>query len=138
LFYAYTKALPFWVKRLGTIPPNFKLTASYGGTHDWMIPAYGLKSCRVVESIEEAQRLGLELDHDDSHAYSDKGDFALLIHGTQPKGRWAVAWHKLRTAKISGYGVHKANLIAMTAKTVSALKFVRGLAGRNSPEKEKA
>ena len=138
LFYAYTKALPFWVKRLGSIPANFKLTASYGGTHDWMISAYGLKACRVVESIEEAQRLGLELDHDDSLAYSDKGNFALLIHGIQPKGRWARAWHKLRTAKISGYGVHKANLIAATAKTLSAFKFLGGVAKNEVLEKEEA
>ena len=125
LFYAYTKALPFWVKRLEAIPKNFRLTASYGGTHDHLIAEYNLRSAKVVAPIEEANQLGLEIDHDDSHAYGDGPSFALLVHGIQPKGRWAVAWHKLRKAKISGYGIHKANLITVTAKTISALNFMR-------------
>ena len=58
LFYAYTKALPFWVQRLGNMPNNFKLTASYGGTHDWMIKEYNLKFAKVVTSPEEAAMLG--------------------------------------------------------------------------------
>jgi hypothetical protein len=48
IFYAYTKALPYWVKRLGTIPPNFILNASYGGKHDDLIAQYNLKSVKVV------------------------------------------------------------------------------------------
>jgi hypothetical protein len=38
----------------------------------------------VVHSEAEAEALGLELDHDDSHAMQHGRDFALLIHGTQP------------------------------------------------------
>lgn len=121
LFYAYTKALPFWVKRLGTIPTNFRLTASYGGTHDWMIAAYGLRSAKVVESAEEAKSLGLPVDHDDSHAYGDGGDFALIVHGQQPAGtKWAKIWHKLKRLGQGGYGVQKAGTKAAGAKSISA------------------
>ena len=37
-------------------------------------------------SEEEAADLGLEIDHDDTHAAFGKKSFALLLHGTQPKG----------------------------------------------------
>jgi hypothetical protein len=39
----------------------------------------------VVKDDAEAAALGLEVDHDDSHCFGDK-PFALLVHGTQPKG----------------------------------------------------
>lgn len=121
IFYAYTKALPFWVKRLGTIPANFRLTASYGGTHDHLIAEYGLRSVKVVASVEEANALGLEIDHDDSHAYGTGGDFALLVHGQQPKGsRMAKAWSALKKLGLGGYGNQKASLIAGTSKRQSA------------------
>ena len=74
---------------------NFVLTASYGGRDDHLIddPTFNLRSAKVVFSEAEAEKLGLEIDHDDSHAarpsMRDK-DFALLIHGTQPKGSEAA------------------------------------------------
>jgi hypothetical protein len=111
LFYAYTKALPFWVKRLKTIPKNFKLVASYGGTHDWMIEKYKLRSATVVESLEEAKKLGLPVDHDDSHAYGTNKDFALLVHGQQPKGTsFARTWRKLIKLGMGGYGKQKGGM----------------------------
>jgi hypothetical protein len=104
VFYAYTKALPLWVKRLSNIPSNFKLTASYGGTHDHLIPQYNLRSAKVVFTPEEASNLGLEIDHDDSHAYGDGPSFALLLHGTQPAGSAAAkAWSSLKKQGIGGY-----------------------------------
>mgnify|MGYP001601076919 CR=1 FL=1 len=84
LFYAYTKAIPFWIKRLKYIPENFVLTASKGGTHDHLIDKYSLNFAQVVFSEKEAEDLGLELDFDDSHAINGKS-FGLLVHGTQPK-----------------------------------------------------
>ena len=45
----------------------------------------------MVFSIEEAAALGLELDHDDSHAYDGTTSFALLVHGTQAAGSSAGA-----------------------------------------------
>lgn len=97
LIYAYTKALPFWVKRLKEIPDNFRLTASYGGTHDHLIEKHGLKSALVVFSVEEAMQKGLEIDHDDSLAYEGNKSFALLLHGTQPPGTPANdAWQRIK------------------------------------------
>jgi len=89
IYYAYTKALPFWVKRLGEIPDNFLLTASYGGHRDNMIAQHGLRYSVVVRSRYAARKLGLVVDHDDSHAALPKHkstNFALLLHGPQPKG----------------------------------------------------
>ncbi len=121
LFYAYTKALPLWVKRLDNIPSNFKLTASYGGTHDWMIEDYNLRFAKVVKSVQEAAELGLTLDHDDSHAYGNGGSFALLVHGQQPAGTvWAKAWAALKKIGIGGYGKTKAVTKTAGAKSVSA------------------
>ncbi len=86
IFYTYTKSLQFWVNRLGQIPDNFKLTASMGGKLDSLISEYNLKYARVVYSNEEATALGLEVDHDDKHAYEGDNSFGLLIHGTQKAG----------------------------------------------------
>jgi hypothetical protein len=86
LFYAYTKALPYWVRCKDEVPENFMLTASYGGQHDHLIEEHSLRYARVVYSEEEAADLGLELDHDDSHAMRPGPSFALLLHGTQPQG----------------------------------------------------
>jgi hypothetical protein len=104
-FYGYTKSLPFWVKRKHELPTNFILTASMGGTHDRLIEEHGLRYARVVFSEQEAADLGLEIDHDDSHAMSDGPSFTLLIHGTQPLGSEAAkAVSALRQAGEFGYG----------------------------------
>jgi hypothetical protein len=85
--YAYTKMLPFWVKRRDVLPPNLALTASRGGKWYHLIDEHGFRESVVVYSEQQAADLGLEIDHDDHHAYSlSGGSFALLIHGTQPKG----------------------------------------------------
>lgn len=89
LFYAYTKSLSYWMKHRSEIPDNLVLTASYGGRLDNLISLHGLRYSKVVYSEPQAEILGLEIDHDDSHAADpQKRDqsFALLVHGTQPKG----------------------------------------------------
>ena len=91
LFYAYTKSLRYWIDIVNEMPilDNFILTASYGGRSDHQIDELGFRSAKVVFSEAEAEALGLEIDHDDSHAAIPalrNQDFALLIHGTQPKG----------------------------------------------------
>ena len=86
LFYAYTKSLPYWVNQISIIPENFVLTASYGGRRDDMIESYNLRSAKVVLHPSETI---LEIDHTDEHAANPETrdqDFALLIHGVQPKG----------------------------------------------------
>jgi len=104
LFYAYTKSLQFWVTKLGFIPSNFVLTASVGGKHDRMITTHRLRSARVVYTESEAANFGLSIDHDDSLAMTNSGDFALLLHGSQPaQSEAAKAWSKLRKAGKSGY-----------------------------------
>lgn len=102
-FYGYTKALPFLTAFKKSIPPNLRFTASRGGTHDDLIKRHNLRSAEVVFSNQEAVDKGLEIDHDDSHAILGQKSFALLIHGTQPKGSEAsVAWHKIKNT-IGGY-----------------------------------
>jgi hypothetical protein len=86
LFYAYTKSVIYWLKRIDDIPSNFELTSSKGGKNDEMIDANYLKNVQVIYSVEEAIDKNLEIDHDDSHAFEGKNNFALLIHGTQAKG----------------------------------------------------
>ena len=88
-FYAYTKSLKYWIARLDVIPSNFSLTASYGGKHDELIVEHGLKYAEVVYSEEQADAMQFKIDRDDYHAAFGKANFALLIHGTQPKGSMA-------------------------------------------------
>jgi hypothetical protein len=105
LFYTYTKALPYWVRRKGILPSNLVLTASYGGTHDHLIEKHGLRYARVVFSEGEAAELGLELDYDDTHAMKPGPSFALLIHGIQPPGSPASkAMARLWSQGEYGYG----------------------------------
>lgn len=86
LFYAYTKSLIYWVNYIKEIPGNLVLNASEGGKLDAQILEHGLKFAKVVYSPEQAQELGLLIDHTDEAAYKTKESFALLIHGQQPKG----------------------------------------------------
>ena len=100
LFYAYTKSLEFWVQALRvrvqdnkSLPSNLILTASRGGRLDKFIDIYGLREAVVVYSEQEAEEKNLIIDHDDSHAARPSlqyDSFALLIHGTQPKGSEAA------------------------------------------------
>jgi hypothetical protein len=86
LFYAYTKSLIYWVNYIKEIPSNLVLNASEGGKLDAQILEHGLKFAKVVYSPEQAEELGLLIDHTDEAAYKTKESFALLIHGQQPKG----------------------------------------------------
>lgn len=103
-FYAYTKSLPFWVANLNCIPSNFKLNASRGGKFDSMIVPNNLKSVSVVYSEQAAKDAGLLIDHNDTLAYKQDKDFALLLHGTQPAGTVeAKALSALRAENKGGY-----------------------------------
>jgi hypothetical protein len=82
---------------------NFVLTASEGGKFDAMIG--DLKRATVVFTPEQATALGVEIDHDDSHAHTGTQSFALLLHGQQAKGSAALdALKLLKAAGIGGYG----------------------------------
>lgn len=124
LFYAYTKSLHLWVAKRDTIPDNFKLNASRGGIHDWMIDTYGLKSAEVVFSEEESATKGLEIDHDDSLAYGQNESFALLIHGTQPAGSSAAkALSALRKLGKTGYGKKMALAILLWSGGMEGIRY---------------
>ena len=88
LFYAYTKSLPHLSKidmqdpSSGIIRPNFLITTSRGGKYDYLIG--NTRTATVV--YDDHQAGGLPIDHDDSHAATVGGSFALLLHGVQPKG----------------------------------------------------
>ena len=91
IFYTYTKRPDFIVRYRDKFPSNFRLTASYGGKLDHLIDQHNLKSAVVVNYESEAYALGLEIDHDDSHAIDPNCHrFALLIHSHQPKGTEAA------------------------------------------------
>lgn len=105
-FYFYTKSLNCWINRLdyvgrgnkpGTIA-NFVPTASFGGRYDDLIGEYKLRYAKVVYTEKEAQ--ALEIDHDDTHAMKHGKSFALLLHGTQPKG--SDASNALQVLKAQG------------------------------------
>ncbi len=118
IFYAYTKSLDYWVRRLGSLPPNFVLTASYGGRHDELISQYKLRYAQVVYSEEQAAGLGLEIDHDDRKAMVNGPSFALLIHGTQPAG--SNASKKLAKLRKKGYtGYNKKNRVVVELPVLS-------------------
>lgn len=90
IFYAYTKSIPFWVKRKDNIPENLILTASMGGKFDDLALASGFRTATVYETENDVPA-GMEHDEDDSHAALPElrnQSFALLLHGTQ-KGRKA-------------------------------------------------
>lgn len=86
LWYAYTKSIPYfqrykWIdKSKGILKPNFLVTYSGGGKCDHLIPQSGVRKASVVYS----ENTSLPIDHNDSHAATPGGDFALLLHGTQP------------------------------------------------------
>jgi len=100
LFYAYTKSLDYWINNKSMIPSNMILTASRGGRLDHLIDEHNLRESVVVFSEQEAEDKNLIIDHDDSHAARPSlknNNFALLIHGTQPKGTEAA--EALKTLK---------------------------------------
>lgn len=108
LFYAYTKSLKYWLELRSrrAVPKNLILTASYGGRDDGLIKKNRLRYAKVVYSVEQAESLGLDIDHDDSHAADPskwRQSFALLIHGTQPAG--SVAGKAVKALKgLGSYG----------------------------------
>jgi hypothetical protein len=112
LFYSYTKSLHH-LKEVdsqdlsrGIIRPNFLITGSYGGHHDHLIAELGVRAAYVVYTELEADTL--PIDHDDSHAATSGGDFALLLHGQQKAGSNAsLALSKLRKLGIGSYSKKK-------------------------------
>jgi len=117
-FYAYTKALPLWIKHTKSIPENFRLNASRGGKFDHLIGEHSLKEAVVVFSEDKAKDLGLEIDHDDWMAYAQDKSFALLLHGTQPAGSEASKSKQILAKKgFKGYGKTSKAYVASKPRT---------------------
>lgn len=110
-FYCYTKSLGMWYNLRDFIPSNFYMTASYGGTLDYLIPKYPdvfTRVAYVVYTEEEAALKNLAIDHSDELCLGDK-PFALLVHGSQRAGSdasKAIAQRK-KTGGFVGYGKSK-------------------------------
>jgi hypothetical protein len=111
-FYAYTKSLQIWIKHKAIVPPNFVLTASKGGKWDMQIAINNLRYAEVVYHPEEAEKLGLKIDHDDSLARdANAGNFGLLIHGVQPAGSApSAALKRMKSENINYSYSHKKSL----------------------------
>jgi hypothetical protein len=108
-FYAYTKSLQLFLYL--KLPTNFYITASKGGKFDHLLDHFERYSV-VVADENEAAELGLEVDHDDSHCFGNK-PFALLVHGTQPKGSKLGAAIRQRRAKGLHAGYNQKNKVAV-------------------------
>lgn len=97
IFYAYTKSVDYLPAR-ATLPSNLRITVSDGTRFDIdKARALGYAVASVAFDLNGS----LPIDHDDSHAIAADRDFALLIHGTQPKGSDAAA--ALKAVKASGF-----------------------------------
>ncbi len=81
-FYAYTKELATVKSFHMLIPSNLKLTLSKGGKHDNLINEMDIKVAEVVTSENDTE---LPIDYNEFHAINTDDDFALVLHGTQPK-----------------------------------------------------
>jgi hypothetical protein len=111
-FYAFTKSLGMWYNLRDMIPANFYLTASHGGTLDYLIDKYPnvyQRVSHVVYTEEQAAELGLQIDHNDDLCFGNK-HFALLVHGSQRAGSDAskAISQRKREGGFIGYGkTHK-------------------------------
>mgnify|MGYP003657013956 FL=1 len=73
-FWAYTKSLNYWVRRINDIPTNLVLTASWGGKHDNLISEYNLKSAMVIAEMKYDK----PIDYNDDVARQKDVSFYLL------------------------------------------------------------
>ena len=94
------------------VTPLGELAAGPGPIDDELIEAENLRSAKVIFSEDEASYM--DIDHDDSHAARPSlknQDFALLIHGTQPKG--STAAEALKALKGKGSYSRKGKVAAV-------------------------
>ena len=111
-FYTHTTSLKYWITNRGSVPNNMNLIASMDDDNRETILANKLRYSTVVYSVEEAKEKRLPIDYDDSIACCSDSNFALLIHGGQPKG--SDAGKAVQANKKAGNyeklkGLHKAN-----------------------------
>jgi hypothetical protein len=88
-FYTHTTSIPEWAALKSSMPKNFNLIASWDDqneTNKELILKNKLRYSKVVYSVEEAKKLNLPIDYDDTLACCSNKSFALLLHGGQPAG----------------------------------------------------
>ena len=100
-FYAYTKSVAYLPER-ASLPSNLRIVVSDG-------TRFGTDKARAlgyaVASVAFDLTGDLPIDHDDKHAIAADHDFALLIHGTQPRGSDAArALSAVKRSGFHGYG----------------------------------
>ena len=76
-FWAYTKSIIYWVKRINDIPSNLILTASYGGRADDLIEENNLKNVKVYSDVLDVPT-DRSVDKNDDLARTPIINFALL------------------------------------------------------------
>ena len=82
-FWAYTKSLNYWVRRINDIPKNLVLTASWGGKHDNLINEFNLKSAMVISEVKHDK----PIDYNDDIARQKNVSFYLLDNNVVGKGK---------------------------------------------------
>ena len=80
-FWAYTKSINYWVRRLNDIPKNLVLTASWGGKHDNLITEHNLKSAMVISEMKYDK----PIDYNDDVARQKDVSFYLLDNNKKIK-----------------------------------------------------
>jgi hypothetical protein len=75
--WAYTKSLNYWINRINDIPNNLILTASYGGSLDFLIEKYNLKNVKVYNNMADVP-IDRPIDKNDDYARIPNINFALL------------------------------------------------------------
>jgi hypothetical protein len=112
-FYAYTKSVPYikqLEKELADIP-NLSITLSKGGKRDSELGDVDIKESHVFNTPEEVLEAGLIVDLDDSLSREKGGkdsNFALLVHGTQAKGK--MGQNKIRNETFMAYWKYRGYL----------------------------
>ncbi len=91
--WAYTKSLQYWVNRINVIPNNLILTASYGGSQDYLINEYNLKNVIVYKSIDLVPD-NRPIDNNDDYARMKNVNFALLDNNKISKKSDLTVTHK--------------------------------------------
>jgi len=124
IHYLYTKNIPLFLDtgsefRPMPLPENLRVTASWGGKFDFLLES-GIfpRTARVLNTEEEAEALGLEIDSTDRLAWQDTPThFCHLSHGNQPPGSEAGKAIRARrkAGKFSGYGRPKRTAIPLAA-----------------------
>lgn len=83
-FYAYTKMVSMFKRRLKDIPPNFKVIFSFGGTEDKLIDVSKDRHSLVFSSEKELKKRGYANASDqDDIALGKNPKIGLVYHGTK-------------------------------------------------------